>query len=82
MFRSAATKTLIPLDVTDQVIWTLDLMKELGVSPHNLAASSPLVLDDLVFVVTGNGVDESAGLKRSGRSLRPVKSSYSTSPTA
>jgi purine nucleosidase len=29
VFRSAATKTLIPLDVTDQVIWTLDLLQQL-----------------------------------------------------
>jgi inosine-uridine nucleoside N-ribohydrolase len=29
VFRSAATKTLIPLDVTDQVVWTLDLLKQL-----------------------------------------------------
>jgi len=40
------------------VIWKLDLMKELGVFPHNLAASSPLVFEGLVYVVTGNGVDE------------------------
>jgi outer membrane protein assembly factor BamB len=41
------------------ILWRLDLMKELGVRPHNLAASSPLVRGDLVFVVTGNGHDES-----------------------
>lgn len=47
-------------DATDaDIIWRLDMMKELGVFPHNLAASSPLVLDDLVFVVTGNGHDQS-----------------------
>jgi outer membrane protein assembly factor BamB len=39
-------------------IWKLDMMGELGVYPHNQAASSPLVIDDLVYVVTGNGVDE------------------------
>jgi outer membrane protein assembly factor BamB len=33
-------------------------MKELNVFPHNLAASSPLVIGDLVYVVTSNGVDE------------------------
>lgn len=40
-------------------IWSLDLMKDLGVFPHNLAASSPLIVGDLVFVITGNGHDES-----------------------
>jgi len=39
-------------------IWTLDMMKELGVVPHHASASSPLVVDDLVFVVTGNGIDQ------------------------
>ena len=29
-----------------------------GRLPHNLAASSPLVVDDLLYVITGNGVDE------------------------
>src|SRR5262249_55068215 len=39
-------------------IWKLDMMKELGVFPHNLACSSPLVMGDLLFVITSNGVDE------------------------
>lgn len=40
------------------VIWTYDMMGELDVFPHNLAVSSPLIVGDLVFVSTGNGVDE------------------------
>jgi outer membrane protein assembly factor BamB len=40
------------------VVWRLDMMKELSVFPHNLATSSPLVVGDLVFVITSNGVDE------------------------
>ncbi len=40
------------------VIWRLDMMKYLGVFPHNLSACSPLVIGDTVFVTTGNGVDE------------------------
>jgi outer membrane protein assembly factor BamB len=39
------------------IIWRLDMMKELNVFPHLLAASSPLVAGDLVYVVTGNGID-------------------------
>ncbi len=39
-------------------IWEFDMMDELDVFPHNLAASSPLIVDDMVYVVTGNGVDE------------------------
>jgi outer membrane protein assembly factor BamB len=38
-------------------IWKLDMMKDLKVFPHELTAGSPLVVGDLVFVVTGNGVD-------------------------
>ena len=44
-------------EVDADFIWKLDMMKELRVFPHNLAVCSPLVVDDLVFVVTGNGVD-------------------------
>ncbi|MGE3808028.1 MAG: PQQ-binding-like beta-propeller repeat protein [Gemmataceae bacterium] len=40
------------------IIWRLDMIKELDVYPHFLANSSPLVAGDLVFVITGNGVDE------------------------
>lgn len=45
-------------DKHGDVIWAYDMMEELGVFPHNLATSSPLVKDGLVFLVTGNGVDE------------------------
>ena len=38
-------------------VWTLDMMKDLGVVPHQASASPPLVVDDVVFVVTGNGID-------------------------
>ncbi len=40
------------------IVWKLDMIGELGVFPHNLAVCSPLVVGDLVFVVTSNGVDE------------------------
>lgn len=36
------------------VVWRLDLIKELGVSPRNLANSSPAVWQDLVFILTSN----------------------------
>ncbi len=42
---------------TGLVVWKLDMKKDLGVLPHNLACGSPLVVGDTVFVVTGNGVD-------------------------
>ena len=41
------------------VIWKLDMMTELGVLQHNMANSSPVVWEDLVFVETSNGRDES-----------------------
>lgn len=39
------------------IVWRLDMIKELKVYPHQLASSSPLIAGDLVFVVTSNGVD-------------------------
>lgn len=47
-------KTRIDADI----IWRLDMMAELKVFPHNLAICAPLIVGDLVFVVTANGVDE------------------------
>lgn len=40
------------------IVWNLDMMEELGVFPHNLATSSPVVHGDTVYVVTSNGVAE------------------------
>lgn len=42
-------------------VWVLDMLAALGVSPFQASASSPLVIGDLVFVVTGHGVDDETG---------------------
>jgi outer membrane protein assembly factor BamB len=41
------------------IIWKLDMMKDLGVLQHNMANSSPIVWEELVFLETSNGHDES-----------------------
>jgi len=41
------------------VVWVLDLMKELGVRQHNMAACSVTAFGDILLVNTSNGVDES-----------------------
>ncbi len=40
------------------IIWKLDMMKALGVYPHNMANSSPAVWGDLVYLETSNGQAE------------------------
>lgn len=40
------------------IIWRLDMIKDLNVFPHNLATCSPLIVGDTLFVITSNGVDE------------------------
>ncbi|HEY2291037.1 MAG TPA: PQQ-binding-like beta-propeller repeat protein [Thermoanaerobaculia bacterium] len=42
----------------EDVVWKLDMINELGVYPHNMSASSPLIVGDAVYIVTANGVDE------------------------
>jgi outer membrane protein assembly factor BamB len=42
-----------------KILWKLDMIKELGVFPHNMSASSPNIDGDFVYIVTSNGVDES-----------------------
>ncbi len=42
---------------TGESIWTLDMIGELNVFPHNIATCSPLILGDKLFVITSNGVD-------------------------
>ena len=41
------------------VIWSFDMMEEVGTYPHNLANSSPVVWGDMIYVSTSNGHDES-----------------------
>ena len=41
------------------VIWSFDMMEEVGAYPHNLANSSPVLWGDLIYVSTSNGQDES-----------------------
>jgi outer membrane protein assembly factor BamB len=41
-----------------EIVWKLDMIGKLAVFPHNLAACSPLVVGDHLWIVTANGVDE------------------------
>jgi len=41
------------------VIWRYDMMEELGVLQHNMANSSPVIYENLIFISTSNGQDES-----------------------
>ncbi len=41
------------------IIWKLDMMKELGVRQLFMASTSPAIWEDLVFLGTSNGRDES-----------------------
>jgi len=46
-------------DATDaDVIWELDMIKELNVFPHNSSVACPMIIGDLVYITTANGVDE------------------------
>jgi outer membrane protein assembly factor BamB len=40
------------------IIWEYDMRKELNVFPHNMSACCPLIVGDIVYLVTANGVDE------------------------
>jgi len=40
-------------------LWVFDMMEEVGAFPHNLSNSSPVAYQNLVFVSTSNGQDES-----------------------
>jgi outer membrane protein assembly factor BamB len=46
-----------PVDA--DILWRYDMMEELGVQQHNMANSSPVVYEDLIFISTSNGQDES-----------------------
>ena len=46
-------------EVDADIIWRYDMMEELGVQQHNMANSSPVVFENLIYVSTSNGQDES-----------------------
>lgn len=39
-------------------VWVYDMMKEQGVFPHNMTSCSTAVWGEFVYIITGNGVDE------------------------
>jgi outer membrane protein assembly factor BamB len=45
-------------DTDGQIQWKYDMIGKLNVFPHNLATCSPLIVGDLLFIITSNGVDE------------------------
>jgi outer membrane protein assembly factor BamB len=51
------SETVVAKDEAD-VIWRFDMMRELGVSQHNMASCSVTSWGDLLLVNTSNGVDE------------------------
>lgn len=49
-------------EIDEDILWKYDLIDQLDVFPHSMVvgvARAPLVVGELVFVITGNGVDES-----------------------
>jgi outer membrane protein assembly factor BamB len=46
-------------EVDADILWRYDMMDELGVMQHNMANSSPVSFENLIFVSTSNGQDES-----------------------
>lgn len=61
---------LLAVDLDGNAVWLLDMLAEWGVFPKHMAASTPLVVDDLVFVSTSNGVTDD------GRVPAPEASSF------
>ena len=53
-YKTEETKS----EIAEDVIWSFDMIGELDVFPHNLAAGSPLLVGDIIYTVTGQGVDE------------------------
>jgi len=41
-----------------KVLWSVDMMAQLGVYPHNMTRTAPVAWGDWLYVITGNGVDE------------------------
>lgn len=44
-------------DQNADILWIYDMREELGIFPHNITSSSPMVHDGVVYTATSNGVD-------------------------
>ena len=51
-FKSEASTEKLDADI----VWNLDMLKDLGVQPHFLATSSPIVFEELVLICTSQGI--------------------------
>ena len=49
---------VVAADLDGDVAWSFDMVGEWGVFPKHMAASTPLVVGELVFVTTSNGVTD------------------------
>jgi outer membrane protein assembly factor BamB len=57
--RLSAFKILTPDDKEEaDVIWVFNMLTKLGTSQHNMCSCSVTALGDILFVNTGNGLDE------------------------
>jgi outer membrane protein assembly factor BamB len=61
---------VICADVAGKIVWSFDMHKELKVLPHYVSTCSPLIVGDLLMVVTGNGCDET------GQTQNPKAASF------
>ena len=55
----AVTDEKLTKETDADVLWRYDMMEELGVMQHNMANSSPVSFENMIFVTTSNGQDES-----------------------
>ena len=52
-------RQIAPISKTEaDVVWSFNMMKELGVRQHNMATCAPTIWGDVLFICTSNGVDE------------------------
>src|SRR5687768_2940046 len=57
--RLTGYKIITPDDKEEaDVVWAYDMMRNLGTSQHNMCSCSVTALGDILFVNTGNGLDE------------------------
>ncbi|HSI10399.1 MAG TPA: PQQ-binding-like beta-propeller repeat protein [Chthoniobacter sp.] len=57
-YIAGAKNPPVPLDKTDgDIIWKYDLVNDLGVCPHDVAACSVLVDGDILYCTSANGVN-------------------------
>lgn len=69
-YVTPASQVICAKTSTGEIVWRLDMMEKFKVYPNYVSNCSPLIVGDLVYIITGNGTNEE------GKIISPTAPSF------